>query len=115
MLRVETKWTCWNRGLLRTGTCEGTMVVIGMDDCWSVRCSKCSIGANGKGPLHDSYLDRLVEEGYIMQLSKRPADREDLRKFFTGCVRGRRSAQEITDDLLERFEVFIKDHAVPKG
>lgn len=94
--------------MLRTGTCDGGMVVIGQDDAWSVRCEKCSIGTTGRGELPEGYINRLVEEGYIRQMERRPADRDHLRRFFTGCIRGRRSAHEITDDLLDRYEVFVK-------
>jgi hypothetical protein len=103
-LRVETNWNCWQRSV----PCDGTMVVIGEDNYHSVSCKKCGYGAAGKAPLPEGYIDRLIEEGYIRQIAKRPAEYEDLTRFFSHQIKFNRSAQEIAGDLLERYEVFAR-------
>lgn len=84
------------------------MVVIGSDESYSVMCGTCNFGQNGKGAIPEGYINRLYEEGYIRQMGRRPAERDELQRFFTGCVRGKRSPSEIAGDLLENYEVFLK-------
>lgn len=103
-LRVETTWPCWQR----TKPCDGTMTVIGEDTCYSVSCVKCGYGTTGKTPLHDGYINRLIEEGYIKEIAKRPAEVQDLSRFFARQIKANRSAREIADDLLERYEIFAR-------
>lgn len=84
------------------------MVVIGEDNFHSVACRKCGYGTSGKGELPEGYVTKLIEEGYIRQIAKRPAEAEDLSKFFAKCLRDHRSAHEIAGDLLERYEVLAR-------
>lgn len=103
-LRVETGWACWQRAK----PCDGKMVVIGEENFHSVACLKCGYGSSKPTPLPEDYIDRLIREGYIRQISKRPVERSDLHGFFAHAIRSRRTAQELVDDLLERFEVFAR-------
>lgn len=99
-LRVETKWECW-----RSFPCQGHMTVIGEDNFHSISCDKCGYGVAGKGTLPESYITKLIEEGYIRQLSRRPAELEDMTRFFSHEIKSHRSAAEMAGDLLERYEV----------
>ena len=106
-VRVETQWPCWvSDRTVAPGKCEGTMVVLGEDNFHSLNCSKCGLGTAGRGPLPDTVVGRLIEEGYVRQLGKRPVDGNDLFRFLQ--ERKNRSLQELAGDTLERFEVFWK-------
>lgn len=107
-IRVETNWPCWAIPATAPTRCDGAMVVIGEDNFHSIACSKCGLGTAGRGPLPDPVLDRLIGEGYIRQLSRRPVETHDLYKFMLDMSRKRRTPQEIAGDLLERFEIFWK-------
>lgn len=106
-LRVETQWPCWTIPVTAT-RCEGTMVVISEENSHSVACSKCGLGTTGRGPLPEQYVGKLVEQGYIRQLSRRPADINALTAFVQREVRHARTPHEMAGDLLEQFEVFYK-------
>ena len=106
-LRVPTSWSCWQRRL-DTTKCEGHMIVIEEDNFHSVCCDRCNVGIAGAGPLPEGYITRLFDEGYIRKIAQKPVDADDLRAFFAGCINYKRSAYEITDDLLERYQVFQK-------
>ena len=84
------------------------MVVIGEDEFHSITCGKCGFGHSGKGPLPEGYFDRLVKEGYLRQIAKRPAEYDDLCRFFIEASKKSRSPKEIAGDLLERYEVFSR-------
>lgn len=103
-LRVETNWPCWQR----TKPCDGKMIVIGEDHFHSVSCVTCGYGTSKPVPLPEEYVDRLIQEGYIRQISKRPVERSDLHGYFSHAIRTRRTPQEMADDLLERYEVFVR-------
>lgn len=80
------------------------MVVIGEDNFHSVSCNRCGYGTSGKNPLPDSYINKLIEEGYIRQLAKNLAGVEELTLFFATRIR-HRSPAELAGDLLEHYEV----------
>jgi hypothetical protein len=84
------------------------MVVIGEDTYHSVSCNRCGYGSSSPKPLPEDYIDRLIQEGYIRQIAKRPVEIEDLNRFFSHEIKTKRSAQEITGDLLERYEVSAR-------
>ena len=107
-IRVETQWACWvSDRIISPGlACDGTMTVLGEDNFHSLVCSKCGLGTYGRGPLPDNVVGRLIEEGYIRQLSKRPVEVNDLFRFLQ--ERKNRSLQELAGDFIERFEVFWK-------
>lgn len=102
-LRVETEWGCW-----RSFPCSGHMVVIGEDNYHSVSCENCGYGIAGKGALPEQYVTKLIEEGYIKQLARHPADLDTLTRFFSHEIRNNRSAAEMAGDLLEKYEVSSK-------
>lgn len=84
------------------------MIVIGEDTYHSVACNRCGYGASSPHPLPEGYIDRLIAEGYIRQIAKQPVEIEDLNRFFAHEIKTKRSAQEMTGDLLERYEVSAR-------
>lgn len=89
--------------------CQGTLIVLSQDDCYSVSCNVCGFGTTAPGPLPEFWLDHLLQEGYIHQLRREPVNVEILTRFFQ---RERyRVPSEIAGDVLERYEVFIKENS----
>jgi hypothetical protein len=104
-LRIETNWPCWKTFCPE---CEGGLVVIAENTSYSVCCNKCGYGNTGTGELPDFYMKKLIEEGYIRQLSRRPVDIDDVHKFLMGRVSTQRTYLEMAGDFMEKFEVFWK-------
>ena len=86
--------------------CRGTLTVIAEPTAYTVMCNECGTGNTGNGKLPTFYLDKLIEQGYIRQLSRLPASQDALFRFFRS--RQHRSWSEMAGDLLEQFEVFTK-------
>ena len=107
-LRVETSWACWvsDRTVAR-GKCDGTMIVIGEDTFHSLNCSKCGLGTASRGPLPDTVIGRLIEEGYVKQLARKPVDVTDIFHFLK--ERSGRSLSELAGDFLEVYQVFFRE------
>lgn len=83
-------------------------MVLAEEDGWSVACNKCGLGTVGRDTLPEFYINKLIDQGYIKQLRRRPADVNDVGEFLRRAHRNRRSLQEVAGDLLEQFEVFFR-------
>lgn len=105
-LRVETSWPCVSPHVQQP--CGGTLTVISEEEAYSVACMKCSMGITGNGPLPQFWLKKLVEQGYIRELARRPVEDADLREFMLKECRNHRTPQEMAGDLTEKFVVFWK-------
>jgi len=105
-LHVQTLWPCWSPNTQTN--CEGSLVVIGEPESYSVACNKCGLGTVGKGKLPEFWINKLIDQGYIKQLSRRPAELRDVLDFMLKAFRKHRTPQEAAGDLLEHFEVFWK-------
>lgn len=105
-LHVQTQWPCWSPNTL--AMCEGSLVVIAEPESYSVACNKCGLGSIGKGNIPRFWIDKLIDQGYIKQLSRRPAELKDVLDFMLRNSRKHRTPQETAGDLLEHFEVFWK-------
>jgi len=104
-LRIETNWPCWKT---QRPDCEGGLVVIAEDTTYSVCCKQCGHGNTGSGELPDFYMNKLIEDGYVRQLSRRPVDVDDIYHFIMEHTRTQRTYLEMAGDFMERFEVFWK-------
>jgi len=105
-LHVETSWPCISP--FGQKPCEGTLVVIGDGDSYSVACNKCNLGNTGKGPLPEFWINKLIQQGYLRQLRRMPVEKKAMRDFLAEHNE-KRTLQEITDDMFEKFEIFHKD------
>jgi hypothetical protein len=67
----------------------------------------------GKGDLPEFWIKKLIEQGYLRQLSRKPVESKVLKDFMypllVDTCRHNRTPQEVVDQLLEEFEVFHKD------
>lgn len=104
-IHVVTGWPCWQRVV---APCDGAMIVQGEDNFHSIVCKKCGFGAAGKNPLPEAYIAKLIEDGYIRQISRRPAEAANLTRFFADRVKRGRTPAELAGDLLEIYEVFVR-------
>lgn len=114
-LRVETKWPC----VAPHGqqNCPGALIVISDGDTHSIACGKCNLGTVGAGPLPEFWVTKLIEQGYLRQLSRIPADKKAVSDILSawwnrqGHPLLNPSRGEMLDVIFTYFEVFHKDIA----
>lgn len=105
-LRVETKWPCVAPH--GQSNCPGALIVISDGNAHSIACGKCQLGTVGAGPLPEFWITKLIEQGYLRQLSRIPADKQAVADAL-GADWFTLSRQEVVDLIFSAFEVFHRE------
>ena len=106
-LHVETSWPCVSPH--GQGNCPGSLTVVSDGDSHSVACSKCNLGTVGQGPLPEFWITKLIEQGYLKQLRRLPAEKKALSQVLRSCEWFQLSLQELVDEIWSKFEIFHRE------